>query len=168
LREHVDAFLDRGRPDQRKVLRFGFVAAPSAVAVALGLRPGCRVLRVVRLRSRAGVALTHTESFIPESLAHVLDRRGLSRRPLIQALEEGGVRIGAATQSIRAERCPDEIATVLQATTHEPMLRLERTVFDEAGVAVQLLWGWYHADRFEIRMHMSRADDATRVWMNQR
>ena len=54
LRENVDQFLDRGRPDQRKVLQFGIVAAPAAIARALGLRPGDRVLRIVRLRSRGG------------------------------------------------------------------------------------------------------------------
>lgn len=168
LREHVDQFLDRGRPDKRKVLRFGYVTATPSVASSLGLRPGDAVLRVVRLRSRAGAPLTYTESFVPDRLAHTLDRQSLSRRPLIQALEEGGVKIGAADQSVRAERCPDEIATALHVTAHEPVLSLERIVFDDTGAPVQLLLGWYRADRFEINMQMSRAADVTRVWMRQR
>lgn len=106
LREHVDQFLDRGRADQRKVLRFGRVAASVPVARALGIAPGDQVLRVVRLHSRAGSALTYTESFILERLAHLLDRSRLSKRPLIAALEAGGVKIGGAQQSVRAERCP--------------------------------------------------------------
>jgi len=168
LREHVDQFLDRGRPDQRKVLRFGRVAASVPVARALGIAPGDPVLRVVRLRSRAGSALTYTESFILERLAHLLDRSRLSKRPLIDALEAGGVKIGGAQQSVRAERCPAPIASALGIHEHAPVLHLERIVFDEAGTAVQWLLGWYRADCFEIRMEMSRADDRTRVWVNTR
>lgn len=168
LREHVDQFLDRGRADQRKVLRFGFVDAPLSVALALSIEPGERVLRVSRLRSRAGSPLTYTDSFVLERLAHLLDRARLSRRPLIAALEEGGVKIGGAQQSVRAERCPAPIASALGIDEHEPVLHLERIVFDDTGTAVQLLLGWYRADRFEIRMEMSRADDRTRVWVNTR
>lgn len=105
LREHVDQFLDRGRPDQRKVLRFGAVEASVAVAQALGIDAGERVLRVIRLRSRAGSPLTYTESFIPRQLAHVLDRGRLSRQPLIKALEEGGVKVGA-----RSSPCAPSVA----------------------------------------------------------
>lgn len=168
LREHVDQFLDRGRPDQRKVLRFGRVAASVPVARALGIAPGDPVLRVVRLRSRAGSALTYTESFILERLAHLLDRSRLSKRPLIAALEAGGLKIGGAQQSVRAERCPAPIASALGIHEHAPVLHLERIVFDETGTAVQWLLGWYRADCFEIRMEMSRADDRTRVWVNTR
>ena len=168
LREHVDQFLDRGRVDERKVLRFGFVAATPQVALALSVQPDEAVLRVVRLRSRGGAPLTYTESYIPAKLAHTLDRSTLAKRALIQALEDGGVKIGSAEQSVRAERCPDDIASALRIVAHEPVLSLERTVFDHAGAPVQLLLGWYRADAFEIQMQMSRTDDLTRVWMRQR
>lgn len=168
LREHVDQFLDRGRTDQRKVLRFGFTAPSPQVADALGLKGTDSVLRIVRLRSRNGSPLTYTESFIPGHLAHILDRSRLAKEALIQALESGGVKVGAARQSVRAERCPEEIATALGITPHEPVLRLERIVFDSADAAVQLLQGWYRADCFEIHMQMSRADDLTRVWVHAR
>lgn len=168
LREHMDQFLDRGRPDQRKVLRFGMVQASASVAQALGLPVGAPVLRVVRLRSRGGAPLTYTESFIPGRLSHTVDRGRLAREALIQALEDGGVKVGAARQSIRAERCPEEVATALQVVVHAPVLVLDRTVMDDAGTPVQHLLGWYRADRFEIQMHMSRASDLTRVWMHAR
>lgn len=168
LREHVDQFLDRGRKDQRKVLRLGRVAASVPVATALALQPGEPVLRVVRVRSRLGIALTYTESYVRIDLAHALDRATLTKQALIQALEDAGVKIGSAEQSVRAERCPQDVASALGLMEHEPMLRLKRTVFDQQGKPVQLLLGWYRAEVFEVQMKMSRADDLTRVWIGQR
>ncbi|SIR70775.1 GntR family transcriptional regulator [Pseudacidovorax sp. RU35E] len=168
LREHVDQFLDRGRADHRKVLRFGSVEATLPVAGSLGIGAGERVLRVVRLRSRVGVPLTYTESFVPQRLAHLLDLARLLRQPLIRALEEGGLKVGGAQQSVRAERCPANIAAALGVPEHEPVLRLERVVSDEARASVQLLLGWRRADCFEIRMESSRAEDLTRVCVHAR
>lgn len=168
LRALMDQFLDRGRRDQRKVLSFGRVVATQAVAQALGLATGQAVLRVVRLRSHSGQSLTYTEAFVPAALAHVLDRQALARKAFIQMLEEGGVKIGAAEQVLRAERAPPEVAAALGLHVHEPVLKFERIVRDEAGAAVQLLLGWYRAECFEVRMQMSRADDLTRAWIGQR
>jgi GntR family transcriptional regulator len=168
LREHMNQFLDRGRSDQRRVLYFGMDRASSLVAEALGLEPGASVLKVVRLRSREGSPLTYTESLVPGRLAHVLDRTALARRALIQALEDGGIRVGGAKQTIRAERCPQAIASLLDIETHEPVLVLERVVFDEADEPVQHLKGWYRADRFEIQLQMSRAEDSARVQVQPR
>jgi GntR family transcriptional regulator len=165
LRAHIDQFLDSGTPHQHTVLRFGFVPAAFQVAEALDVGAGEAVLRVLRVRRRSGLALTYTESFIPGRLAQSITRASLAKTAVIQALENTGVKIGAANQSIRAERCPEEVAAALGVQAHEPVFRLERIVFDDTGVPVHFLIGWYRADCFEIQMRMSRGEDLTRVWM---
>jgi GntR family transcriptional regulator len=165
LREHIDQFLDSGRLNQYKVLRFEYVAPTLRIAEALGARAGDRVLRVLRVRSKAGSPLTYTESFIPSRLAHTMSRASLAKAAVIQCLENAGVKVGSANQSIRAERCPEDVAEALGIRAHEPVFRLERIVFDETGAPVHFLVGWYRADRFEIQMQMSRGEDLTRVWM---
>jgi GntR family transcriptional regulator len=165
LREHIDQFLDSGQLNQYKVLRFQSVAATLHVAEALGVQAGAAVLRVLRVRSRSGSPLTYTESFIAPRLAHMISRADLAKTAVIQLLENAGVKVGAANQSIRAELCPEDIAAELGVRAHEPVFRLERIVFDETGAPVHFLVGWYRADRFEIQMQMSRGEDLTRVWM---
>jgi GntR family transcriptional regulator len=165
LREHIDQFLDSGTLNQYRVLRFESAAATLRVAEALGVQAGDAVLRVLRVRSRAGSSLTYTESFIPGCLAHTISRASLAKAAVIQLLENAGVKVGAANQSIRAERCPEDVAAALGVRAHEPVFRLERIVFDETGAPVHFLVGWYRADCFEIQMQMSRGEDLTRVWM---
>jgi GntR family transcriptional regulator len=165
LREHIDQFLDSERPHQHRVLRFGLVPASAEVAEALNTVTGDPVLCVLRIRSRSNAPLTYTQSFIPGDLAHMIDRRTLAKTAVVQSLEKAGVKIGGASQAIRAERCPEEVAEALGVSAYEPVLRLERIAFDQAETPVHFLVGWYRADAFEVRMRMSRGDDTTRVWM---
>lgn len=165
VREYVDAFLDRGRKDKRKVLRFGFVAAPPAVADMLGVARGEEVLRVVRLRSDATSALTYTEVYVPRHLAPAITRLALERKAFVQLLEDAGVRIGSAEQSAQAEAAPVEASAALDIDLGAPVLKLTRTLFDPQGRPLQVFVGWFRADRFMVKMQMSRAQDATKVWI---
>jgi GntR family transcriptional regulator len=126
------------------------------------------VLRVVRLRSDGSSPLTYTEVFVPQRFAVGVTRALLNRKPFIHVLEQCGVKVGDAEQSIAAAGAPPPIATALGIAPSAPALRIRRLLRNDAGVAVQLLHGWYRADRFEFRMQLSRAADATRVWVEAR
>lgn len=168
LREHVDKFLDRGRRDKRKVTAFGMVAATPAVAQALDLPAGEAVLRVVRVRSDARSPLTYTEAYVPRAVSHALSRAALERKAFVQLLEEHGIAIRTAEQIVASEAAPYPVAQALAIPLDAPVLKLTRVIRDDAGVPLQLLLGWYRADRFEVRMNMSRAEDATKVSIEYR
>jgi len=168
LRERIDKFLDRGRQDHRKVLAYARVDASADIAHALALAPDAQVLRVVRLRWDAQSPLTYTIVHVGLAHAVAMSRAALERKALVQLLMEAGVRIGAADQTVEAARAPAEVARELLIAPDDPVLRLLRSVKDESGRVVQLLEGWYRADRFSIRMLMSPSEDATTVWVEQR
>ncbi len=165
LRADVDRFLDRGRDDRRQVLAFGRAKAASDVSEALALPQDSEVLRVVRLRTRDGVALTYTETFLRLALAPYVRRADLERKPYVQLLEDAGLKIGGAQQSITSVGAPPVVAGALRVAEGSPVLKLTRTLFDEEDTPVQLLLGWYHGEHFEVGMRLSRAQDATRVWI---
>jgi GntR family transcriptional regulator len=165
LRADVDRFLDRGRDDRRQVLAFGRVHANAEVADALQLPVGNEVLRVVRLRTRDGMALTYTETFLRLSLAPYITRADLERKPYVQLLEDAGLKIGGAYQSVAAVPAPPLAAGALRIVEGSPVLKLARVLLDEQDTPVQLLLGWYHGEHFEVGMQLSRARDATQVWI---
>lgn len=165
LREDMDNFLDRGRDDCRKVLLFSRTPAVAEVANALRLPAGEHVLRVVRLRTRDGVPLTYTDTYLRLTLAHYVNRSDLERKPYMQLLEEAGLSISRADQTITSEAAPAVAARALQLAEGRPILKLARTLFDEFETPVQLLLGWYHADHFAVGMRMSRQLDTTSVWI---
>lgn len=168
LRDHVDKFLDRGRDDKRKVLKFGLVPATPMVAQALGLDAGETVLAVVRMRFDPASPLTYTEVFVPRHIAPAVGRAALERHAFVELLEKAGVQIGTAQQSVGSEGAPLAASRALAIPLHSPVLKLTRILYGPDGAPLQLLLGWYRADRFEIRMQMSRAEDATRVWVAYR
>lgn len=168
LRDDVDKFLDRGRHDKRKVLAFGSVAATPLVAEALALDAGAQVLRVVRLRSDARGPLTYTEAYVSQAIAHALSRAALERKAFVQLLEEHGITIRSAHQSVACESAPYAVAQALATPLSAPVLKITRLIRDETGAPLQYLLGWYRADRFEVRMDMSRTEDATKVWIEYR
>ncbi len=168
LRDRVDKFLDRGRQDHRRVLAYSRIGAQAAIAQALGVPPGTQVLKVVRLRWDAQSPLTYTIAYVALAHAVAMSRSALERKAMVELLMEAGVRIGAADQTIEAASAPANIAKALKIAAHESVLRLSRSVQDKSGRTVQLLEGWYRADRFSIRMLMSPSDDATTVWVQQR
>lgn len=166
LREHVDKFLDRGRRDHRKVLRFGSVAAPASVAASLQVPVGTAVLRVVRLRSDEAAPLTYTETYLPADVGHPLTRAELERKALVQILEKNGTRIASADQRFTCMPAPAAAARSLDIPEGAPVWHIHRVLFDPQGVPIQLLIGWYRADRFEIGMRLSLEEDATKVWFD--
>jgi len=131
LREDMDNFLDRGRDDRRKVLLFTRMPAIPEVASALRLPAEEDVLRVVRLRTRDGVALTYIDTHLRLALAPFVHRRDLERKPFMQLLEEAGLSISGADQTITSVAAPPPVAQALGVAEGRPILKL---------VTVQL-WG---------------------------
>jgi len=160
LQERVDKFLDRGRQDRRRVLSYSRVAATASLAQTLDLPVDTRLLKVVRLRSDAQSPLTYTIAHIGLTHAVAMTRSALQRHAMVQLLMQD--------QTIEAAGAPIEVARALLVEAHAPVLRLTRLVRDDTGRPIQLLQGWYRADRFSIQMIMSPAEDATTVWIEQR
>jgi GntR family transcriptional regulator len=164
-REYVDAFLDRGRKDRRKVLRIGYLPAPPEVAQALDLPTGEQVLRAVRLRSDAAGTLTYTEAWVRREYAHAVTRAALERKAFMQLLEDAGLRVAVAEQTAVAEGAPLPVSQALDIPLQAPVLRMARLLRDEREQPVQWMLAWFRADRFELRMQLSKAEDATKVWL---
>lgn len=151
-----------------KVLDVDTVAASRAVAAALGLTPGDRVQKAVRVRSTREGPLSHITTYVPADVARRFGRRELARKPILLLLEEAGVKVGRAEQSISARLADAEVADQLQVAVGSALLAVRRVIFDEQERPVQWLHGLYRPDRYEYQMQLSRvgAIDA-KVWVRK-
>ncbi|MEN3293377.1 MAG: GntR family transcriptional regulator [Burkholderiales bacterium] len=148
-----------------RVLSLEVVPASAAVAAALGLNAGDGVVKAVRLRSMKNDPVSHITTFVPEQFGACLQRAALAKKPMLGLLEESGIDIATASQTVTARLADTTVAGLLQIDVGSALLAVNRVVRDAEGRAVQLLHGLYRPDRYEYRMDLSRGHDGeARVW----
>jgi GntR family transcriptional regulator len=149
-----------------KVIELSEVPAGGDVAEALRIAAGDPVQRAVRLRSYRGSPVSHLTTFVPASIAR-FSRKELCAKPMLQLLEEKGVRLAGADQTVSARLSDPATAPLLNLTLGSPLLSVRRVVYDEGGRPVQLLSGLYRPDRYHYRMHLTRSGtDVPSVWVS--
>lgn len=148
-----------------EIVDFDYVAAAPEVAKALAVVPGTEVQRSVRVRSRAGVPLSFTTSYVPASLGRTYGRKQLARQPLLALLEQAGVLIGSADQTISATLADTVVAPRLKVRVGSALLSVTRTVSDQDGRPVEYINILYRPDRYQYRMKLARVQGAaTKLW----
>lgn len=151
-----------------RVLEVGSVAAPAEVAHALHLSTGAAVQKAVRVRSTREGPLSHITTWVPGDLARHFGRRELANKPILVLLEDAGVRLGGAQQTISARLADSQVAHHLGVSVGSALLAVRRLIHDDEGRPVQWLHGLYRPDRYEYQMQLSRVGGiAAKVWVSR-
>lgn len=149
-----------------KVIEHELIEATEPVAERLQVEARSRVLRAVRLRSTKMGPVSHITTWVPGDLAAGLTRKQLAAQPLLVLLENSGVEIGRATQSISARQADAQVAALLDVALGSALLWVNRLVYDTDNRPVQWLQGLYRPDRYEYEMELSRVGDVdATVWV---
>jgi len=148
-----------------QIVDFGYMPAPTDVARALAVEEGTEVQRAVRVRLRAGVPLSFTTSYVPAAIGRTYGRKELARQPLLALLEQAGILIGSADQTITATLADTLVAPRLKVRVGSPLLSVTRTVADQNGRPVEHINILYRPDRYQYRMKLARVQGtAARLW----
>lgn len=134
------------RPSQQ-VLVHELIPASVTVAEQLGVEISKQVLRVRRLRLADTVPLAILENFLPPAFAD-LSREAFEQHSMYRLLQARGATLAVAHQRIGARQAQSEEARLLELTRHAPLLTMERTVFDNAGRAVEYGTHVYRPDLY--------------------
>ena len=126
----IDGLLENvghmGRATTVEVLECRYISATSEVAEILELREVLRVQRAVRVRFLAGMPMSYLVTVIPEDIGHQIEGKDLSRTPLLLLLEEAGIPVAAATQTISATIADAEVARALSVPAGSPLIEVNR------------------------------------------
>jgi GntR family transcriptional regulator len=116
----------RGIPESSRVLARGVVRAPAAVAAALGLARGGRLLRIVRLRLAGDRPLLLETSHLPDDVGAPLRFADLSVGSMYDLLEESGVRLSRVTEEVHPVSLRAEEAEPFGLPSGAPAFAVER------------------------------------------
>ncbi|HET9427371.1 MAG TPA: GntR family transcriptional regulator [Allosphingosinicella sp.] len=160
MEQALQSLLNFGRATQVKLIEVSHVPARPPIDEALNVAPGADVLRVVRVRWLDGQPLGHFVSFIPADVGARMTKGNLKSTPMLTLIEEAGVRIAAANQTISATLADATVAAALHVDIGSPILRVSRTVLDVSGRPVQHILAQFRPDRYQIRLDLTSPEHA--------
>ena len=133
-----------GLRSERRILEFGFVEAPPAVAAVLA---SPTVLEVQRLNLADGEPFARVTVWCPLDLGAQLSRADVERSPFYELLP---VPLGGAVQTIGATVASPGDAELLGVPVGSPVLRCQRTTSTPEGRAVLVSEHVFAAHRTEF------------------
>ncbi len=144
-----------------RLLSFAYVTPPDTIADALGLAPGERTQRAVRVRLVDGQPFSYLTTHVPERIGATYTEADLAARPLLSLLERSGIAADHASQTVGAVLAGPEVAEALQVDIGAALLSLTRLVTAADGRGIEHLHGLYRPDRFVFTMDLT--NDAPRA-----
>ena len=168
LRGLLENLVTMGLHTSVKVIDVATITASTQVADALQLQLGDPVQKAVRVRSTREGPLSHITTYVPAAIARRFGRRELAKKPILVLLEESGVKVGRAHQTISARLADAALAQHLEVSVGSALLAVRRLIYDTQERPVQCLHGLYRPDRYEYQMQLSRVGDIdAKVWVSK-
>jgi GntR family transcriptional regulator len=150
----VDSLVTFGRKTKVTVLEITREEVHDPVASLLGVKPGTRVVRAVRLRWLDGEPLGCTIAHVPENLGFMITEKSLKEVPIVSLVQQSGRKFGGAAQTIAAVSADSAMAAALKIDSMAPLLRITRAFHDEDGGPMLLTQAYYRADRYQMRFDL--------------
>jgi GntR family transcriptional regulator len=124
------------------------VPVPEPISAALQLeRPVGSIVK--RTRMMDGQPFAYTINYLPPHIGRQLTETQLQEMSLMQTLLSMGIKLGSATQTIRAELADIDTCTWLGVEVGAAVLFVERLVQNTEGRPVEFVRSWYRGDRYE-------------------
>jgi GntR family transcriptional regulator len=161
LLENVAAI---GASTTGRLIEIGLARPPEAVRLAMAVGQGARLHRSRHLRLRQDEPIGLITTWLPRSIGRGISAADVERSPMLALLEQRGVKVAWATQSIAAVLADAEVAGHLGIAAGQPLVHLQRLVHDEQDRPVEQLSALYRADRYEYRSLLRRDSRSPLAW----
>jgi GntR family transcriptional regulator len=149
-----------------ELLEVGEQAAGAKVAERLEIKPEATVQRAVRLRRLNGEPFSYLVNYIPIAIARRFAPEDLATASMLTLLERAGAAAQEAEQWITAVAANAEIASVLDVSPGEPLLKIDRVMRGPRRKPVQFIEGHYRPDRYHYHFRAQRSGRADGEWTN--
>jgi len=158
LESSIDGLLsslaDIRRESRIKVLRLDTRPAFGEPAEKLGVLPGTPLREVVRLRYTSSGPLSYSTAWLRTEHTEKWSIKLLNKTAIFDLLQDAGIRIGAADQTMYAISADTEAADALAIDVSAPLLAIDRVVQDPQGQPIAFSQIRYRSDRFRVRIRL--------------
>jgi len=140
-----------------KVLDFSWGEAPQTVKERLALEEELQVLRIEKIRLVDSKPFSYVINYLPKRIGEKIREQDVTAKPTLMVLEENlGIRPDEADQTIEATIADAHVAPLLDIRVGDPLLKVERTVFDVKSRPVECVFVLYRADKYFFNVKLKR------------
>jgi GntR family transcriptional regulator len=153
----MEDLISMGINTEAKILNMGMIDAPPRVRELLKLDEEDTVLRVEKVRLVEGRPFSYVLNYLPREIGKGISRKKLSVKPMLMILEdELGMKAIEATQTVESTVADPQVAPLLNVRVGDPLLKVERTVFDAKKRPIEYVWVLYRADKYFFTVNLKR------------
>ena len=155
---HLESFTEdmrtRNLPPASRILVHDITLPPKSVAKRLALNTEQAVVRLKRLRLIEDRPVAVHDAYINRQ---DLDRETLEKVGSLYALlEQRGVELVEAEETIEATAADDDTAHLLDTPLGAPLLKVTRLTWDHEHIPVELVVALYRADFYRYAVRLRR------------
>jgi GntR family transcriptional regulator len=148
-----DDLVHSGQRPSTTVLSHRVEEADREVAQALGMQEGTPVVAITRLRRAMDQPIARMSNYLPQDRVEI-NSDDLEQQGLYQLLRAAGVQLHSAAQVIGARSATSAEARLLGESRGSALLTMQRTTYDDHGVAVEYGSHIYAASRYSFEMSL--------------
>lgn len=140
-----------------KILNTSIIVPPEIIRNRLDLETDEKVYRIEKVRSVEKDSFSYVINYLPFQIGERIKIESLKVKPLLMVLEDDlGIRVNEADQKIEATVADALVAPLLGIRVGDPLLKVERTVYDIKGKAVEYVSVLYRADKYFFNVKLKR------------
>ncbi len=156
----IEDLILMGKLTRTKVLDIRWINPPEKIKAYLDVKDSKKVLRIEKVRQIEGSPFSHVYNYLPRDIGEKLPTdmtEMVASKPMLTILEdELGIRPVEADQSVKATIADSEVASLLEIRVGDPLLKTERTIYDNRSKPVEFVSALYRADQYAYTMKLKR------------
>jgi len=153
----IEDLISMGIRTTSKILDISMVEGPQNIQEHLELEVGTQLFRIEKIRLVEGSPFSYVLNYLPPDIGQKIKKEDLIVKPLLVVLEDDlGIKATEAVQSIEATIADTHVAPLLRIRVGDPLLKVERTVFDVNHKPVEYVSVLYRADKYFYTVNLKR------------
>ena len=153
----IEDLISMGIRTKSKILDISMVVGPQNIQEHLKLEVGTQLFRIEKIRLVEESPFSYVLNYLPPDIGQKIKTEDLINKPLLMILEDDlGIKATEAVQSIEATIADTQVAPLMEIRVGDPLLKVERTVFDVNYNPIEYVSTLYRADKYFYTVNLKR------------
>jgi len=146
-----------GIKTKTKILDMSMAEPSEKIRKCLKLDRKTRVLRIEKVRLVKNSPFSYILNYLSSDIGQKIRRADLAVKPLLMILEDNlGITTSEADQTVEATIADSQVAPLLKIRVGDPLLKVERIVFDLDRKPIEYVSVLYRADKYSFSVKLKR------------